>query len=121
MRNTRVLAENDRLRLRTELGFERFEAIGHFLTEGDYLGFNCGDFRGAIDEYEKAWQVLTSPWQREAGGADILEVIADAALRSGDAELAQETLDSLSPRAAQIGNASVDAAVANLASLANRR
>jgi hypothetical protein len=118
---TQALPESDRLRLREELGLQRFEAIGHFLTDGDYLGFNCSDFRGAIAEYEKAWQLLSTPWQRETGGADILEGIADFALRSEDPGLAQETLTSLAPRAAESGHTSVDLALANLASLANKR
>jgi len=52
----------DRARMREELGFQRWEAIGHFTTDGDYYGFNRGDYRAAIAEYEKAWQVLFTPW-----------------------------------------------------------
>lgn len=63
---------DETVRLREELGPQQFEAIQHWLSDGDYLGLNCGDYRGAIEEYEKAWQLLATPWQRQTGGADIL-------------------------------------------------
>ena len=85
-----MTADVDRARMRKELGFQRWEAAGHFLTYGDYLGFNQGDYRGAITEYEKAWELLSTPWQKRTGGADILLGIADFALRSEDADLAGE-------------------------------
>jgi hypothetical protein len=104
--------------MRTELGVMRWEGIGHLLSDGDYLGFNESNYRGAIAEYEKAWNLLDTPWQRQTGGADILEGIADFALRSGDPKLARETLDSITPRAAQIASRSLRAACNKLTLLA---
>lgn len=110
-------AEDDRIRRQTELGSQRWEAIGHFLTDGDYLGFHLSNYRGAIAEYEKAWELLDTPWQQRTG-ADILDGIADFALRSGEIELARETLEILRPRAAQIARASLQLACDKLAALA---
>jgi hypothetical protein len=104
----------DRARMREELGFQRWEAIGHFTTDGDYHGFNQGDYRAAIAEYEKAWQVLFTPWQRRAGGVDLLLGIADFALRSENAQLAKETLDMLSPRASEVGSTELEEALVKL-------
>ena len=66
-------SDEDRIRMRAELGFQKWEAMGHFLSDGDYQGFNLGDYRGAIDEYEKAWSLLSTLWQQQKGGSDILE------------------------------------------------
>ncbi len=107
--------------MRKALGAERWEAIGHVLSDGDYLGFNEGDYRGAIVEYEKAWNLLSTPWQRQTGGADILEGIADFALRSGEATLAKETLDSLLPRVGQIARPSLREACDKLALFAAKQ
>ena len=115
------VSDSDGHRLREELGFQRWEAIRHFLTEGDYLGLNQGDHRGAIAEYEKAWELLSTPWQRETGGADILEGIADIACRSDDADLAREALGDLRPRAARIESVSLEAALEKLAQLEGQR
>jgi hypothetical protein len=104
--------------MRTELGSERWEAVGYCLNDGDYLGFNRSEYRGAIAEYEKAWELLNTPWQRQTGGAAILEGIADFAILSGDPELAKETLESLRPRMARIANASLRAACDKLVMLA---
>ena len=114
-------AERDLNRMRTSLGVQRWEAIGHLLSDGDYLGFNESDYRGAIAAYDKAWDLLNTPWQRQTGGADILGGIADFALLSEDPELAGEALDSLLPRAAQIASSSLCAACDKLASLAAKR
>ena len=81
--------------------------MGHFLSYGDYLGFNQSDSRGAIEAYEEAWNLLSTPWQQQTGGADILAGIADFALRSEDPDLAAEVLDSLVSRANQIADASL--------------
>ena len=114
-------AERDLNRMRTSLGVQRWEAIGHLLSDGDYLGFNESDYRGAIAAYDKAWDLLNTPWQRQTGGADILEGIADFAVLSGDPELAKNTLDNLLPRAAQIDRISLRAACDKLAMLAAKR
>lgn len=108
----------DRIRLRRELG-ARWEAVGHLLVDGDYLGFNRSDYFGAISNYEKAWQLLYTPWQRRTGGADILEGIANFAVLSDDPDLAKTTLESLRPRVAEIASASLKAACAKLAVLAD--
>jgi hypothetical protein len=108
----------DRERMREELGFTRWEAIGHFTIEGDYQGFNLGNYRGAIFEYEKAWQVLFTPWQQRTGGVDLLMGIADFALRSESAGLAEEALNLLAPRSAEVGSAELDEALGKLARLA---
>jgi hypothetical protein len=113
-----MTADSDQTRMREELGFQRWEAVGHFLTDGDYLGFNLGDYRGAIAEYEKAWQVLFTSWQQETGGADILLGIADFALRSEDKGLAEETFAQLSLRASKVGNAALDEVLGKLKELA---
>ena len=117
----RTSSDSDQLRLRKELGFLQWEAIGHFLIDGDYLGLNLEDFRGAIAEYEKAWELLHSPWQRQAGGAEILKGIADFALRSEDVVLAGEVLDGLLPRAAEIESDSLRVVIEKLALLAGNR
>lgn len=114
-------SDEDRSRMRAELGFQKWEAMGHFFSDGDYLGFNQSDYRGAIAEYEKAWELLSSPWQQQKGGADILEGIADFALRSEDPDFAAEILDSLLPRVNQIADASLRDACKNLAQLASQR
>jgi len=114
-------SDEDRSRMRAELGFQKWEAIGHFLSDGDYLGFNLSDYRGAIAEYEKAWALLSTPWQKETGGPEVLEGIADFAVRSEDPELAAEILESLLPRAKQITDASLRDACDKLAQLAGKR
>jgi hypothetical protein len=113
--------EEDRIRLRAELGFQRWEAIGHFLTDGDYLGLNQSDYRGAIAEYEKAWELLSTQWQQQTGGVDILEGIADFALRSEDPGLAAEVLHSFLARANSIADVSLRDACDKLARLAGQR
>ena len=114
-------SDEDRSRMRTELGFQKWEAMGHFLCDGDYLGFNQSDHRGAIAEYEKAWELLSTPWQQQTGGADILEGIADFALLSDDPDLAAEILNGILPRANQIGDASLRDACDKLAQLADQK
>jgi hypothetical protein len=114
------LTDADPSRMRDELGFQKWEAVGHFLSYGDYLGFNLSDSRGAISEYEKAWNLLNTPWQKQTGGADILNGIADFALGSEDPDLAAETLDSLLPRANEIADASLQYACDKLAHLASQ-
>ncbi|WP_395397982.1 hypothetical protein WBP07_25985 [Novosphingobium sp. BL-8A] len=105
--------------MRNELGFQRWEAIDHFLGYGDYLNLNEFDFRGAIAEYENAWELLDTPWQQEVGGADILEGIADFALKSGDPKLAGETLSRLLPRATMMANSTLREACERLAEQAS--
>ena len=107
----------DRERMCAELGFERWEAIGHFTIDGDYQGLNLGNYREAITQYEKAWQLLFTPWQRRTGGVDLLLGIADFALRSENAQLAEETLDLLSPRASEVASAELEAALVKLGRL----
>lgn len=116
-----TLSDEDRARLKAELGFQVWEAIGHFLSDGDYLGFNEADYRGAIAEYEKAWQLLRTPWQRQTGGADILEGIADFALNSSDPNLAKEILSSLRARAEEDASSSLEMACDKLALLVKKR
>ena len=116
---TKPWSDEDRSRMRAELGFEKCEAMGHFLSEGDYLGFHQSDYRAAIAEYEKVWELLSTPWQQETGGADILEGIADFAVRSKDPELAGEILDSLLQRANRIDEASLRDACDKVAELAS--
>ena len=108
-------------RLKSELGFQRWEAIGHFLTDGDYLGFNEGDYWGAIAEYENAWDLLWTPLQKRMLGAEMLLGIADFALRSESPELAGETLGNLRPRVEEIANASLLEACEQLARLAEKK
>lgn len=72
-----------------------WQAIDHWLGDGDYYGFNLSRYREAIAEYEKAWGLLVTPWQRKTMGTFILEGIADFALRSGDPELVGEILERL--------------------------
>ena len=110
-------SEAERQRLREELGFQRWQALGHFLTEASYLGFNRGDYRGAVEQCEKAWSLFETGWQQETGGGDVLIAMVDFALRSGDAALVAETLAQLSDRASQVGNAELDEAIQNLAQL----
>ena len=112
-------SDEDRTRMRAELGFEKWEAMGHFLSDGDYLGLHQSDYRAAIAEYEKVWELLSTPWQQETGGADILEGIADFAVRSKDPELAGEILDSLLQRANRIDEASLRDACDKVAELAS--
>lgn len=114
-------SDEDRSRLRAELGSQKWDAMGHFLTDGDYLGLNQSDYRGAIAEYEKAWALLGSRWQQQTGGADILEGIADFALRSEDPDLAAKILDSLLPRVNRIAGTSLRDACDKLARLAGQR
>lgn len=114
-------SDEDRSRMRAELGFLKWEAMGYFFSDGDYLGFNQSDYRGAIAEYEKAWELLSSGWQQQTGGADILEGIADFALRSEDPDLAAEILDSLLPRVNRIAETSLREACDKLARLASQR
>ena len=113
--------EHDSLRLREELGFLRWQAIGHFVSDGDYLGLIEGDYRGAIAEYEKAWELLSTPWQLRTGGADLLEGIAEFALQSEDPELADETFSSLLPRAADSDRPLIRVALGKLALLAGKQ
>lgn len=113
------ITDEDRTRLQTELGFQRWEALGHFFSDGDFYGMNEGNYRAAIAEYEKAWGLLVTPWQRQGAGADILEAIADYAIRSKDAELASETLQTLVSRADGIDHPSLHTALAELSLLAD--
>ncbi|GMM92725.1 hypothetical protein [Qipengyuania sp. MTN3-11] len=107
--------------MRAELGFQKWEAMGHFFNDGDYLGFNQSNYRGAIAQYERAWELLSTPWQQETGGADILEGIADFALRSKDPELAAEILGGLLHRANPIDDASLRDACDKVAQLASQQ
>lgn len=117
---TKAITEEDRSRLRTELGFQDWDALHHFSSYGDFLGMNESNYRGAIAEYEKAWGLLVTPWQRQGAGADILEAIADYAIRSKDAELASETLQTLVSRADEIDHPSLHTALAELSLLAGK-
>lgn len=117
----KLCSDEDRSRMRSELGFQKWEAMGHFLSDGDYLGFNQSNYRDAIGEYEKALLLLSTPWQQQTGGADILEGIADFALRSEDPSLASEILDGLLPRANQLADASLREACDKLADLVRQR
>ena len=114
-------SDEDRSRMRAELGFQKWEAMGHFLIEGDYLCFNRYDYRSAMGVYEKAWELLSTPWQQKTGGPDILEAIADSVLRSKDPELAAEIIDSLLRRANQIDDASLRITCDKVAGLASQR
>ena len=107
-------------RMREDLGPEKWEALGHFLSEGDYLGLNRSDYRGAIAQYEKAWELLGTRRLQQIWGADILGGIADFASRSGDPDLATDILDSVMLCAAQISDASLRKACDQLELLANQ-
>lgn len=111
----------DAIRLRKELGFSRWEAISHFLIDGDYLGFNQSNYLGAIAEYEKAWALLATPWQRQVGGIAILTGIADFALQSEDKELASQKLDDLLTWAEETVNAPLHVMLGKLAVLAGKQ
>ena len=104
-----------------ELGLMRWKAMGHFFSDGDYLGFNKSDYRGAIAEYQKAWELLITPWQQQTGGSDILEGVADFVLQSEDPDLAREILDWLLPRANEIVDADLQEACERLSHLASQR
>jgi hypothetical protein len=111
----------DRSRMRAELGFEKWEAVGHFLSDGDYLGFNCSDHRGAIAQYEKAWELLSTPWQQQEGGFEILEGIANFALLSNDTSFAAEILEGLLHRIDKNPDTSLREACDKLAHLVGKR
>lgn len=98
-----------------------WETMGDFFSDGDYLGFNKSDYRGAIAEYQKAWELLRTPWQQQIGGSDILEGVADFALQSEDPDLATEIMDWLLPRADGIVDADLQEACERLAHLASQR
>lgn len=115
------MSDEDRSRMKSELGFQKWEAMGHFLSDGDFLGLNQSDYPGAIAEYEKAWSLLSTPWQQQTGGADILEEIADFALQSGDPDLASEILHCLLPRANRITDPALREACDKLVDLARQR
>lgn len=107
--------------MRADPGAEIWEALGDLLSDGDYLGFNRSDFRGAIAQYEKAWELLSTRRLQQNIGADILGGIADFALRSGDPDLAADMLESLMLRAEQIPDDSLCKACDQLELLASRR
>ena len=109
---------SDRERLKAELGFQRWEGWGHLAIDADYLAFHQSDYRGAIANYEKLWTWLTTQWQREMAGPDILEGIALYALHSKDPDLAKETLESLLPRAEGMSDPELGEACVKLAELA---
>jgi hypothetical protein len=104
-----------------ELGFQGWQAMDHFFSDGDYLGFNESDYRGAIAEYQKAWELLSTPWQQQTGGPTILEGVADFALQSEDPDLATETMDWVLPRAIEIVDADLQEACERLSHLARQR
>lgn len=114
-------SDDECARMRADLGAEKWEALGDFLSEGDYLGFNRSDFRGAIAQYEKAWELLGTRRLQRISGTDILGGIADFALRSGDPDLAADILESLMLRAEQISDDSLRNACDQLELLASRR
>lgn len=105
-------------RLRSELGLQRWEAIGHYLSDGDFLGLNLRDYQGAIKEYQNAWNLLSTPWQRQVCGADILAGIAEFALQSRDPKLASEILGTLLCYAESTNNESLQSAYEALSELA---
>lgn len=118
----RVMSESrETIRLRSELGREKWEAIGHFLIDGDYLGFNEGNFQGAIEKYEEAWKLLSTPWQQRVGGSDILRGMVDFALQARDPSLASKVHQCVVPRLAMIGDASLESESEKLAKFANDR
>lgn len=70
-----------------EIGIMRYEAVGHFLTDGDYKADNEGDFEGAFADYAQAWSLLVTAQARAWAGPEILEAIAEFADRSGSKDL----------------------------------
>lgn len=70
-----------------EIGQMRFEAIRHFLSDGDYKAFNESDFAGAFADYMEAWSLLGTRVARSLGGSDIVKGISEFAASSGDPEL----------------------------------
>ncbi|MGV3511400.1 MAG: hypothetical protein ACO1OX_05285 [Novosphingobium sp.] len=115
------MADEDAIvRLKAELGSMRVEAIGHFLSDGDFLGFNQEDFEGAIAEYEKAWNQLSTPWQQQNAGVPILSGIADFALHSGDPDLASRVLGGIMARSGLVDVQPLRDACAKLQILAGK-
>jgi len=70
-----------------EIGIMRYEAVGHFLVDGDYKADHEGDFEGAFADYTHAWSLLSTAQARALAGPDILEAIAEFADRSGREDL----------------------------------
>ena len=68
----------------------RFDAVGHFLGDGDYKADHEGDFAGAFADYLEAWSLLVTPTARWLAGSDILDAIAEFAAKSGIADLQEE-------------------------------
>ncbi|WP_140850267.1 hypothetical protein [Sphingomonas glacialis] len=71
----------------TEIGSENYQAVCHFVIEGDYKADHQRDFEGAFAEYEKAWALLETAETRQLLGSDLLDAMLDFAARSGDQEL----------------------------------
>ncbi|WP_037494054.1 hypothetical protein [Sphingomonas sp. PAMC 26605] len=76
--------------LSSEIGLMRYEAICHFLIDGDYKADHQNDFAGAYLEYANAWSMLVTAKARQLSGLGLLNTIADFAARSGDSKLIAE-------------------------------
>lgn len=98
----------------------RVEAIGHFLSDGDFLGFHEQNFEGAIAQYEKAWNQLSTSWQKQDAGVQILSGIADFALRSEDSDLASRVLGGIMARSGLVDIPTLRDACTRLEILARR-
>lgn len=68
----------------------RFEAIGHFIGDGDFKANNEGDYAGAFADYMEAWSLLATVTARSLAGPDILKGISEIAVNSGDPALQEE-------------------------------
>ncbi|MFA5965744.1 MAG: hypothetical protein WC804_17140 [Sphingomonas sp.] len=77
----------------SEIGLMRYEAICHFLIEGDYKADHQNDFAGAYSEYANAWSMLVTAKARQLSGSGLLNAIADFAARSGDNILIAEATE----------------------------
>ena len=83
--------ENDvQASIAAEIGLTRYEAVCHFLIDGNYKADHEEDFAAAFAEYVNAWSMLVTTKARRLGGIEILEAISLFAARSGQPELVEE-------------------------------
>ena len=73
-----------------EIGSVRYEAICHFLIDGDYKADHLEDYAGAFADYAKAWSMLVTAEARRQSGPGILQAMEEFAARSGEPNLVEE-------------------------------
>ncbi|MDB5712452.1 MAG: hypothetical protein JWL96_4522 [Sphingomonas bacterium] len=78
------------IRISSEIGAARYEAICHFLIDGDYQADHHDDVAGAFHDYANAWSMLVTAKARQLAGLDILEGIDDFANQAGDPKLIEQ-------------------------------